>query len=68
MEVAQALKQWRKEAGLTQMDVAYKLGVPQANYARWETGKVIPSATKIKQIAEVFDVSADVLLGIERKG
>lgn len=50
------------------MDVAYKLGVPQANYARWETGKVIPSATKIKQIAEVFDVSADVLLGIERKG
>lgn len=67
MEIAQALKKWRKEAGLTQAEVAYELGIPPQNYARWESGQIIPSASKIKQIAEAFHMSADVLLGIEWK-
>ena len=67
MEIVQALKQWRKEAGLTQAEVAEKISVPQQHIARWENGTRSPTGTTIKKIAEAFNVSADKLLGIERK-
>ena len=68
MEIAQALKEWRKTTGLSQNAMAKKLGVKQQNYNRWEESKMSPNSKYIKLIAETFHVSADVLLGIDKSG
>ena len=36
MEFSERLKKLRKDAGLTQVDVANKLGISQPAYALWE--------------------------------
>ena len=39
MEFSERLKDLRKQAGLTQVDVAEKLGISQPAYASWERGE-----------------------------
>lgn len=64
MTVAESLKRFRKEYGLSQADVAEKLSIfPQA-YSRYESGKYLPAIPIIIKMANVFDVSADYLLGL----
>lgn len=38
MEFSERLKDLRRQAGLTQVDVAEKLGISQPAYASWECG------------------------------
>lgn len=68
MEIAQTIKQWRKENKITQEQVAEALGIKRPNFARLETGKYGFKAEHIKKIAETFHVSADTLLGIDKTG
>lgn len=59
------IKKARLDAGLTQIEVAEKLGVAQAQYARWESGGRNPKDETVKKLAEIFDVSFDSLKGID---
>ena len=59
------IKKPRLDAGLTQIEVAEKLGVAQAQYARWESGGRNPKDETVKKLAEIFDVSFDSLKGID---
>ena len=68
MEIAQALKEWRKNQKITQTEMAEAIGKKYQEIERWENGKIMPTADKIKLIAETFHVSADVLLGIDKSG
>ena len=43
MEFSERLKKLRKDAGLTQVDVANKLGISQPAYASWERGVKKPT-------------------------
>lgn len=52
----------RKKAGITQSQLAEKIGVQQKDISRWENGIVIPSAQRLKQIAETLDCSIDELI------
>ncbi len=49
--------------GLTQIEVAEKLGVAQAQYARWENGGRNPKDETVKKLAEIFGVTFDKLQG-----
>lgn len=53
------IKQRRLEQGLTQEDVAKKLGISQVAYGRYELGQRDPGLDLIYQIADVlkFDVA-----------
>ncbi len=53
----------RKSAGLTQCDMAQKLGIKQSSYIRYEHGTSEPSLSALVKIADIFDVSTDYLLG-----
>lgn len=64
MTVADALKRFRAELGLSQADVAGKLGMAQQSYYRYESGRNLPSVPTIIKLADAFDVSADYLLGL----
>ncbi len=57
------LKSLRKEANLTQKELARKLNISQPQYARTESGGRNPSTKTIEKFALFFNVSTDYLLG-----
>lgn len=57
------IKKARLDAGLTQIEVAEKLGVAQAQYARWENGGRNPKDETVKKLAEIFGVTFYKLQG-----
>ncbi len=56
------LKAARKEAGLTQKQVANFLGVVESCYANWEQGRSEPNVQMIRELLKVLDVDADTLI------
>lgn len=54
----------RKEAGYTQVELARALGISQRMVAYYEAPDAMPPTQLLSQIATVFNVSADVLLGL----
>ena len=63
MEFSERLKDLRKQAGLTQVNVAERLGVSQPAYASWERGIKKPTQENLVKIAQVLNVSVDYLVG-----
>lgn len=54
----------REAAGLTQQQLAAKLGVPQSNIAFWERSDKPPRGEVLPKLAHTLSVSVDVLLGV----
>ena len=63
MEFSERLKNRRKKVGLTQVDVAGKLGISQQAYASWERGVKKPTQENLVKIAQILNVSIDYLVG-----
>ena len=60
------LKELRLENHFTQREIAAKVGVAHVSYLHWEQGKTEPSIDNICKLCEIFDVTSDYLLGIEK--
>lgn len=56
------LKNVRKECGLTQNQVAQKLGVVESCYANWEQGRTEPNIEMLRKLCVIFEVSIDELI------
>jgi len=61
--LAKRLKEAREMAGLSQSQVARRVGVEQSTYARYESGTRSPNPQLLSKIANVLGVSVDWLLG-----
>lgn len=61
------LRQLRKAAGLSQKELADKLFVNQTAVSQWERGVTTPNATTLLQLSDMFNVSADEILGRTQK-
>jgi transcriptional regulator with XRE-family HTH domain len=59
------LKTLRLQNGLTQAQVAQKLGVTKSVISAYETGLRLPSYDILINISKIFKVSTDYLLGLE---
>ena len=57
------IKDIRIRKGLTQSEVASALGVSSVVYSRYENGKRQPSIDTLIQMADIFGVTVDYLLG-----
>ena len=57
------IKEIRNRKGLTQAEVAAAIGVSPVVYSRYETGSRQPSVDVLVQMADIFGVSVDHLLG-----
>ena len=57
------IKKARLNVGLTQSEVAEKLGVAQAQYARWENGGRNPKDETVEKLADIFGTSFEILKG-----
>ena len=51
--------------GLSQKDVAEKIGVAKSTYSLYESGNREPNVETIKKIVDFLNVSADTLLGLD---
>jgi len=65
MHFGKILKDLRLEAGLTQKQLAERIGVSKSVVSFYELSERIPSPTVLIKLSSVFHVSADYLLGIE---
>ena len=61
-------KKARLIAGLTQADLAEKLGVSVPTIRKWEYGKGLPRAKRINSVANALNTTAEKLLEEERAG
>ena len=52
----------RKRKGLSQEDLASELNVSRQSVFKWESGQNTPDISKLKKIAQLFEVSLDFLL------
>lgn len=62
------LRAARKRNGLTQTELAERLGITQKSYQRMETGNHDLKMSTIQVLCKTLDISADWLMGIERDG
>lgn len=65
--LAKRLKRLREELGLTQAELAEKLNIKRATYARYETGENKPKHQTLKKIAKFYGVSVEYLLAEEEE-
>ena len=58
------LKRLREAAGLSQVQLALRLGVSQGTVANWERGFRVPQTGSLIKIANVLGCGVDALLGL----
>lgn len=62
--VSERIKQLREKNNLTQSSLAKKLNVTRSSVNAWEMGISVPSTSLIVDLARLFHVSTDYLLGM----
>ncbi|MCI5485499.1 MAG: helix-turn-helix domain-containing protein [Clostridiales bacterium] len=63
--VADKIKFLREQIGLTQSDLAKRLGITRSSVNAWEMGISVPSTQYVVELANIFRVSTDYLLGMK---
>ena len=66
MRFSEKLVMLRKDAGLSQEQLAEKLNISRQAVSRWESGTAMPDATNLLSLSNLFAVSVDQLLRDER--
>ena len=61
---AEQLVSLRKQAGMSQEELAEKLQLTRQTISKWETGASTPDLELLVQLGEIFGVSTDRLLGV----
>lgn len=62
--LAERIKTLREQAGMSQEKLAKRLGITRSSVNAWEMGISTPSTQYIAELAGLFRVSADYLLGL----
>lgn len=57
----------RKQAGLTQAELADKLGYSDKAVSKWERGEAIPDIETLRALAALFGVTVDALISDRKK-
>lgn len=65
MSIGTTIKKLRKEKGITQEQLAEYLGITSRAVSQWECDRTAPDISQLPALANIFEVSADVLLEID---
>lgn len=65
MSIGLIIKRLRIERSMTQEELSEYLNISAQAISGWETGKSLPDITAVPLLARIFNVSSDVLLGID---
>jgi len=66
IQFANRLVALRKEKGLSQEELAEKIGVSRQAISKWENGESAPDTDNLISLADVYGISLDELLGKEK--
>jgi len=55
----------RKEKGMTQLELAEKMGVMDKTVSKWERDLSFPDINSIPKLAEIFEISVDDLMQVK---
>lgn len=64
--IAERIKFLREQKNYTQTELAKKLGITRSSVNAWEMGISVPSTQYIVELSNIFSVSTDYLLGVEK--
>jgi len=64
--LTEKIRALRKNTGMTQEELADRLGVTFQAVSKWETGLCAPDITLLPDIADIFGVAIDELFGREK--
>ena len=67
-KLAENIRSYRKGLGLTQEQLAERLGITLGAVSKWERGSSEPDLAYIMELAELFHVSVDALIGFSMRG
>ena len=56
----------RKKSNMSQEQLAEKLNITRQTVSNWETNQTVPDAYQLKDLSNVFQVSADEILDIQK--
>ncbi|MBQ3307309.1 MAG: helix-turn-helix transcriptional regulator [Bacilli bacterium] len=62
MEIGKKIMNLRKEKGLSQEELAEKVGVARQTISKWELGETSPDLKQAKELSKIFNVSLDELV------
>lgn len=62
--IADRIKSLREKTNKTQSELAKQLGITRSSVNAWEMGISVPSTQYIVELAQIFHVSTDYLLGV----
>ena len=65
LHLSENLKKYRILKNLTQEDVAEYLGITPQSVSKWERGESYPDITLLPALANIFETSIDLLLGMD---
>ncbi len=66
MNIGQTIKELRKEKNLSQTQLAQLLFTSQDTISLWERGKSLPDIVSIIRMTQIFGVTSDYILGLEK--
>lgn len=67
IKISDRLRLVRKQQGLSQVEIAEKLGITTRTYQNYEQGVTKLPAEELYKLVLLFGISADDFLGIEHK-
>lgn len=65
-KIGRFISELRKDEGLTQEQLAEKIGVTQKSVSRWETGKNMPDVSLLQLLSSELNISVSELLEGEK--
>ena len=66
-EIGLFIRQLRNESGITQEQLAERLGVSNRSVSRWENGSTLPDLQLMKCICELFHISISELINAQKQ-
>ena len=63
--IAERIKELREKNNFTQSSLAKRLNVTRSAVNAWEMGISVPSTALVIELAKLFQVSTDYLLGLQ---
>ena len=65
LHLSENLRKYRMAKNLTQEDVAEYLGITPQSVSKWERGESYPDITLLPALANIFETSIDLLVGMD---
>ena len=68
MSIGERIRELRENIGISQSELAKRLGISRTSVNAWESGLSSPTAQLIIELSKTFHVSSDYILGLNNDG